>query len=315
VDSGDPTDLLFTMPFVESVRQNFASARLGLLCDERTSHLALSSGAFQDIVVYDSEQLRQRGGAAERLREILRAEEWEIAVLVGQRYDSARAELALASNARLRLGPASDDAFPEINCEISRASHGRHACHSTATWGRLLGAPSLDSGLVWPLAEDMRRQIAQLVHFNKPRKDQLLIGVDPGVAKSGTLLAPENLAFLINHLAGSISSKTIVLSFDSDAARIDGMKAALRGEKLELPRPTLRETTILAGECDLFISGNSDLFHFAVAMGVPSLAIFTEADGEQWIPPSGRFELLHSVEGERLSLSELTEKIDRLLAG
>ena len=35
--------------------------------------------------------------------------------------------------------------------------------------------------------------MAQLVHFNKPRKDQLLVGVDPGVGKEGTVLSGENL--------------------------------------------------------------------------------------------------------------------------
>ncbi len=312
IASGDLTDLLFAMPFVQSVRESYPKAHLGLACGERTSHLAISTDCFQDIIVFDEEQMNPGAAPTETLQAALDQVDWEVAILVGQHPDPGRAGVALASGAVLRVGPAYDKAFPLINCELRSLERGKHPYRRTTTWGRLLGVPLENIPLQWPIAEAARRQMAQLVHFNKPRKDQLLVGVDPGVGKSGTVLAAENLAFLINHLAGHIRCKTILLSSDADDLRQKNLAALLRSEQLDLPRPTLRERLALVEQCDLFISGNTDLFHFAVAMGVPTLGIFTEADGDAWVPPSGGFELLRSVEGEHLSLSQLMEKIDQL---
>lgn len=314
VDSGEITDLLFAMPFIEQAKNNYKDAHIGLLCDERCSGLALSSGVFADLIVYDEEQLKEGSPAAIKLDEILAQERWDIAVLVGKNPDPAREHLAFASRANLRVGPGHDGAFPDLNCELRPLSEGRHPYKRTTTWGRLLGVPLEGVPLRWPLAEEGVRQMAQLIHFNKPRKDQLLLGVDPGIGKAGTVLAAENLAFLVNHLSSHVRSKTILLTADEDAERQEALRSQLRSELLELPRPTLRETVLLLSQCDLFLAGNSDLLHFAVAMGVPTVGVFTVADGEEWVPPDiEKLEIVRPQEGEALSLSDLMTRVDRLL--
>lgn len=313
VDSGDLTDLLFAMPFVERLRESTPDARLGLVCDEATSHLALTTGLFQDIVVVPPD-LAKRGAVAQRkLQELLTEGEWEVAVLTGRRPDPEREALARASGARLRVGCGHDRAFPNLNLELRAPLARDYPFQRTATWGRVLGVPLDDAELKWPLVEEMRRQMAQLVHFNKPRKDQLLVGVDPGVGKEGLLLASENLAFLVNHLASHIRCKTILLSAD-DPRRMEELRPLLKSEHLDLPRPTLKETVLLLSQCDLFLAGNTDLLHYAVALGVPCLGIFTERDRGEWVPPHApNLALLESQEGERLSLGDLMERVDSLL--
>ena len=315
VDSGDLTDLLFAMPFVERTRLLFPGARIGLLCDERTSGVALASGAFADLVVYEAEQLRGNGPALRRLEDLLLAERWEIAVLIGQRPDPPRERLAFASQAVLRVGPGHDGAYPDLNCELRPQPAGRHPYQRTVTWGRLLGVPLEGVPLRWPLSAEGRRQMAQVVHFNKPRKDQLLVAVDPGVGKTGALLAPENLAFVMNHLAAHIRCKTIVLTADPEPGRAESLNTLLRGEVLDLARPSLREVVLLLSQCDLFVAGNSDLFHYAVAIGVPTIGIFTPGDGSEWAPPDAeKLEILRPAAGEPLSLSEVMQRVDRLLS-
>jgi len=315
VDSGDLCDLIFAMPFVAKVPELYPDSTLGLLCGERCSELAMSSDCFKELIVHDEDAISGDGETAEELQGILKKGEWDVAILLGTRPDPVREQLAAASGATLRLGPGHDRAYPNINFELRPMREGIHPALRTRTWGRLLGVPVDDAPLCWPLDPSSSRQTAQLIHFNKPRKDQLLVGVDPGVGKEGTALAPENLAFLINHIAGHMRCKTLVLTADPDPSRISELTALLRSENLDLPTPTLKEHALLLAHCDLFLSGNSDLFHLALALGVPTVAIFTEADGERWIPPQdSRLAILRSVEGERLSLSDLMERVDALLA-
>ncbi|HEX9639702.1 MAG TPA: glycosyltransferase family 9 protein [Candidatus Krumholzibacteria bacterium] len=314
VDSGDLTDLLFAMPFVQRLPELYPGASAGLLCGERCSELALSSSSFAELIVHDDEALQPGTTAAQELENLLGKGEWDLAILLGTEADPRRERLAAASGAALRVGPGHDNAYPHVNFELRPMRNDLHPSYRTRTWGRLLGVALDDTPLGWTLEPGAERQMAQLIHFNKPRKDQLLVGVDPGVGKAGTVLAPENIAFLINHVASHIRCKTLTLSSDSDGARMAELGALLRSEQLDLPRPTLREHALLLAQCDLFICGNTDLFHLAVALSVPTVGIFTDADDDRWIPPSGgRFEILRSVEGERLSLSDLMERVDRLL--
>jgi ADP-heptose:LPS heptosyltransferase len=314
VDSDDLTDLLFVMPFIEAVREKVGGAHLGLLCTEHTGQLALSSGCFQDLVVFDPSQLKPRSPGQRQLLELLEQDPWELAILVGRRPDPLRDELAYSSGAVLRLGPGHPRAFPHINCEVRAQRDGRYPDRRTNTWGRLLGLPLDDTPLRWPLDEKLLRQSAQLVHFNKPRKDQLLVGLDPGVGKEGTLLSVENLAFLGNHVAGNVRSKTIVLTADENRGRLVDLEGRLRGELLDLPRPSIQEMILLLAQCDLFVGGNTDLFHFAAAMDVPALGIFTPEDREEWVPRQGRkVEILRSRPGQELDLSDLMGRIERLL--
>jgi len=284
VDSEDLTDLLFVMPFVEAVRERVPGAQLGLLCTERTSQLALSCGCFQDHVVFDEAQLKPRSASHRQLLELLDQDPWELAILVGRRPDPLRDELAYHSGAVLRLGPGHPRAFPHINCEVRSRADESYPDRRTTTWGRLLGMSLEDARLRWPVDEKPLRQMGQLVHFNKPRKDQLLVGIDPGVGKAGTVLSTENLAFLGNHIAGHVRCKTIVLTAEVGENRSTSLEQRLRGERLDLPRPTLQEVILLLAQCDLFLGGNTDLFHFAAAMEVPALSIFTPEDEDRWIP-------------------------------
>ena len=315
LDSGDLTDLLFVMPFIVRVRQEVPGAHLGLLCDERTSHLALSCEQFHDVIVAEPAELKPGSAPQKQLQKMLSSEPWDLAILVGRDPDPFRDELAYASGAILRLGPGHPRAYPRLNCEVRETADGRYPYGRTTTWGRLLGIELAHEQLRWPLPDKRLRQMAQLVHFNKPRKDQLLVGIDPGVAKEGTLLAAENLAFLVNHLTDHVRGKTLVLTSDPDPERVSTLSQKLRSEQLDLPRPTLLETVLLLANCDLFVSPNTDLLHFATAMGVPTLGIFTPQDGQRWVPDRAeRLQLLRSQPGEELSLSEMMDKVELLLA-
>ncbi len=62
------------------------------------------------------------------------------------------------------------------------------------------------------------------------------------------------------------------------------------------------------------MAGNTDLFHFAVALGVPALGLFTTRDGKRWRPDEGeRVEILELEDGGNLELSNVSACFDRLL--
>lgn len=312
--SDDLTDLLFAMPLVERVHEQVEGAQIGLLCDERTSHLALSSDRFQDVIVVEAEQVRAQTPARRGLERMLAEEPWHVAILLGGSPDPARDELAFHSGATLRMGPGHPRAYPHLNCEVRPPASERYPYERAAVWGRLLGLQLDAAPLRWTLDEKRRRQMQQLVHFNKPRKEQRLIAVDPGLGKNGARVGAENLAHIVNHLTRTIDSRAMILTADPDPAAGAVLRAGLHGDPLDLPRPTLLETVLLLAQAQLVVSGNTDLLHFAVAMGVPALAIFTPDDGPGWLPSRAeRLSVLRPSPGVPLDLADLMNEVERLL--
>ena len=313
--SDDPTDLLFAMPLVEAIHDTVPDASLGLVCDERTSHLALSTDRFADVLVVDLAGLEASGSTRRTLENELRQDGWDVAIVLGQRGDPVRDALAHLSGATLRMGPDHPGAFPNLNCQVRPPAERHYPYDRALLWGRLLGLSLEDVPLRWPLAPKRDRQMAQLVHFNKPRKQQRLIGIDPGVAKGGTRLGAANLAHIANHIARTVDSRTIILTADPDPAVSEELRPALDNAPLDLPRPTLLETVLLLGQCDLFVCGNTDLMHFAAALGVPVLGLIPDREDEVWIPTRARrFERVTIAPGESLDLASLMDRVERLLS-
>ena len=313
--SDDLTDLLFAMPLVEAVHASVEGVEFGLLCDERTSHLALSTDRFADVLVVDPQQAGPGSSSRRALQEALQGESWDVAILTGRDPDPERDELAHLSGATLRMGPDHPGAFPRLNCQVRPPSSESYPYGRAQLWGRLLGVGVDPGSLRWPLDPKRERQMAQLVHFNKPRKQQRLIGIDPGVGKAGTRLGTSSLALIANHVARTVDSRTIVLTADEDPAVVEEFRGALENAPLDLPRPTLLETVLLLNECDLLVSGNTDLLHFAAALGVPALTVFADVDSDAWIPDRAeRLEVVRAARGETLDLAELMDRVERLLA-
>ncbi len=71
----------------------------------------------------------------------------------------------------------------------------------------------------------------------------------------------------------------------------------------------------MLSQCDIFLSGNTNLFHFASAMKIPTIGLFTKYDGKSWIPekmPNVR--IFKGTKGEKLSLKNFFGKVDEVLA-
>jgi ADP-heptose:LPS heptosyltransferase len=315
VGSGSLTDLLFAMPLVEQLRSQIEGIHLGLVCDERSAQLVLSTELFDDVIVVEDEQLDPEAESGAELAAVLTEDEWDAAILLSAHPDPVRDRLAGLSRARLRLGPGHENAFPNLNCEVRPPGGDVYPYERTRTWGQLLGLDPGPEGLRWPLDEKRERQMAQLIHFNKPRKEQKLIGIDPGVGKCGARIATASLALIGDHVGRSIPSKSIVLTADPDERLVEEFEEKLSQPPLDLARPTLLEMVLFLRQCELFLCCNTDLMHFAVAMNIPTVAFFTPEDDPVWVPEGARgLRIIRPEAGADLDLADLMERVASALS-
>ncbi len=315
IDSGDLSELVFHVPLVKAIRKNFPAARIDFLLPEKHEPLLVPSGLVKQCIVYKDGQLNPwRPAFASLLRQLGKGQ-YDIAVVMTQK-PSPRLELAaLACGASLRLGPSHADSWPSINFELRTPKHQYFGDRILAA-GPFLGLSNRDMNSRWPLPMELVRQMAQQVHFHKPNPDQMLIGVEPGASKSGLRLELDNLHFLVRQLSTQFVCRVVPLGQPQDADLLSKFETKLSDVPLGLPRESLLDMVLLLSQCDLFLAGNTDFFHFSVALGLPTIGLFSPGDADCWVPQNRkRVKVLRLDKGGKIDLETLMEAVEFVTEG
>ncbi len=314
IDSGDIVDLLFVAPVINWFRANYPDIKLVFLVDKKHVGIVKSITKVNKIISYDKKQMKLFKVDYMALSRKLKRQGIDTTILTGRQMSLERYLLAFLSGARIRIGFAHPMAFPFINCEVGFSSDsyvGDGMAHILGSLG--LGVNYCRKEISLP-ANDIAHA-RQLIHFRKPEKDTLTVGIDPGKSKARHNVIPEIIAYLANNLAGRLKLKFLILTNTREQKFVEKLSNELKGEILDLVPSSRSETITLLSHCDLFLSGNTDLFHFAVALNVPTLGIFTKYDSDKWIPRgASHVRIFKGVKGEKLSLKSFFSKIEEVLA-
>ncbi len=313
----DLSDLLFHLPLLAAIRRTWPGASIDFLVPEMFAPLVIPTGVARQVMVYNEKQLSHWKPAYRNLQRSLGQGGYHVSFVLSQKPAPALEALGLASGAALRCGPSHGGAWPAVNLELkSSGGNGDYVGNRLQRLAPFLG---LDTGIVgtaWPLPTDRVRQAAQLVHFNKPRPDELLVGVDPGVDKSGRALSAKNLLFVVQQLKTQLRCRVLPLGGPGSADRLAQFEAGLASPvPPAFNRDTLLETVLLLCQCDIFLAGNTDLFHVAVAEGVPTVGLFGAHVEDRWCPVERRnCEIVRVAKGEKVDMATLMEAVDRARA-
>jgi len=317
IDAGDLTDLLFHIPLIDAIRRRYPGSRIDFLLPESHAPLVVPSGLARQCLVYNQSQLHPWRPAYGSLLRSLGKTGYDVALVMALERQSTFELAALASGAALRCGPGDGKSWPGINCEVTPpADDSRYRGDRPAYLAPFLGLPTDDLRPGWPLPEDRLRQTAQLIHFNKPAKHELLVGVDAGLGKCGKGIAQQNLHFIVRQIESQVPCRVLPLADPANEDRLKRFELQLGNVPPGLHRDTLLETVLLLSQCDLFVAGNTDLFHFAVAQGVPTIGLFTAEDTAEWDPgDSGRARVVRVTRGERVDIETLMAAIEAVTGG
>ncbi len=315
LDSGDLTDFLFHLPLINGIKRRFPGVRVDYLIPEKHEDLVVPCRMGKQYIAYRDRQLTPwRPAFGDLLRKLGQAQ-YDMALLMSL-TPQPRLELAtLASGAALRVGPSHKQSWPAINFEMRGRKTG-YLGDRLAVAAPFLGLEPEHLNPRWPLPMDQLRHMAQQVHFHKPNPNQMLIGMDPGAAKSGHVLAQENLQYLARQLTGQFMARVVVLGHPREAERRQEFEVRLADVPTGLPRETLLDMLLLLGQCDLYVGGNTDFFHFAVANGVPAVGLFSESEEEHWVPVNRpKVRVLRLKKGQKVEIEHLVEVIGEVTGG
>lgn len=317
IDPGDLSDVLFHVPLLTAIRRRFPGSKMDFLIPEKHAPLIVPSGLARQCIIYKEGQLNPWRPAFSSLLRKLSGGNYDVALVMSYRPRPRLELAALASGASFRYGPSHKDSWPAINFELRTDAEARgYRGDRLRRAAPFLGFEAEEMNARWPLPMDKVRQMAQQVHFHKPNPDQMLIGVDPGQSKDGHAFALENLHFLVRQLSSQLVCKVLPLGDPDQRDRLEKFETRLSEVPVGLERETLLEMILLLSQCDLFVSGNTDLFHFAVALGIPAVGLFSKADGLEWKPRDrARARVITVTKGEKVDIETLMEAVEAVTDG
>jgi len=308
------TGALFAMPTVRAMRRGFPDGKIAALALEEDRDLLDGLPDLDRVIGYALPKGVRHFSALMAMSHKLRSYKFDLAILLDRQFSLERALICYMTGASVRAGLQSDESHPFFNLEVSRNVSGRARAQLGLEVARLMGIEVADLKLSWDVPERERRLAEQLIHFRKPREDELLVGFDPGPGRGGTSITTAQQAKLLDRLCSDYKARAILLTAPEHhgaAKRLEGM---LGREPIVVQQKKMRDVVSLLGECDLFIAGNTDLVYFAVAMGVPTVLLMTPPETEEdALPEAENLAVLPLTPGERFPIEEFIEETQAVL--
>jgi len=308
------TGALFSMPTLKALRRGFPSGKIALLVHEEDQELLEGILEVDRVIGYALPRGLRRWSALLSLGHRIGSYKFDIAIILDREFDVERAFLCYLSHARIRGGLQSEESHPFLNLEVSSKVSGQTRARLGVEIARVMGVDVSGLDLSWEVPERERRLAEQLVHFRKPREDELLVGFDPGPGRGGTSLSVAQQARLLDKLCSDYAARAILLTAPEHHWLVGKLESMLGREPIVVQQRKMRDVVSLLGQCDLFVAGNTDLVYFAVAMGIPTVSLMTPAEvRDAAFPSSDLLEIVELKPGERFPIQEFIERTQSVL--
>jgi heptosyltransferase-2 len=303
------TGALFAVPTLRAMRRGFPRGKIAALVREEDKELLEGAVEVDRVIGYSLPRGVKRLSAFMKLAKRLKSYRFDVAILLDRQSDFERIYLCYMSGATIRAGLQSDESHPFLNLEVSRRVSGSTRAQLGLEIARIMGIDVSGLGLMWEVPEQERRTAEQLIHFRKPREDELLIGFDPGPGRGGTSVSAAQQAKLLDQLCSDYNARAILLTspdYHDHARKLEGL---LSREPIFVQQRRTRDVVSLLGQCDLFVAGNTDLVYFAIALGIPTVSMMTASELEaEAYPDRDCLEIITLVPGDRFPIEEFMER-------
>jgi ADP-heptose:LPS heptosyltransferase len=276
-------DLLAVVPAARALRKRFPLARIHVLASERCGEILAPRREVFEVISWSAEEPLLSREYLQRIR-AMRRRPFDLAVAVDS-GDARRGRVTAAlSGAKLRLGMHPDGVDPTLNLVIAASVEEGYRPVQSLQFLSFLGIPREDLAPSWDIPKPDKDYADRLLELRRRGSDGWLLGVDPGPGLAGVRPSPRKLAWLVERIVAARGAVPIVLTEDPDEPGVQAFRACLKGRTLEVASRGICDVLSFTKCCDMFISGNTNLFHFAVGLDVPALGLFGQEDEDRWIP-------------------------------
>jgi heptosyltransferase II len=277
-------DAILALPALRAVRRRFPDAEIAIVARPYVAEIYRDQEICNRLILYDPKDLHAGFFGRERLATELRAQKFDVALLLQNALDAAW--LAWRANIPERVGYARDARSLLLTKAIPLPRQGEIPAHEKFYYLELLRrAGWLDSlqdetfiGLHVP--EEKRRSADKFLYKCGVRQGARRIAIGAGASYgSAKCWLPSRFAEVANRLQARADADVILFGTAAEANVSTAISAEMRQPPIDLTGKTaIADLPALLSQCHLFIGNDSGAMHVAAAVGLPVVAVFGPTD-------------------------------------
>lgn len=272
------------LPALRAVRKRFPEAEIAIVARPYVADIYRDQEICNRLIAYDPKSLHAGLSGREQLAAELRAQKFDVALLLQNAFDAAW--LAWRAKIAERIGYARDGRSILLTKALPVPRPGEIPAHEKFYYLELLRrAGWLDSipdetfiSLCVP--EEKRRRADEFLRNSGVRPGALRIAIGAGASYgSAKCWPPSRFAEVANRWQSKADAEVILFGTAAEASVSAAISAEMRRTPIDLTGKTaIADLPALLSQCHLFIGNDSGAMHVAAAVGLPIVAVFGPTD-------------------------------------
>lgn len=277
-------DAIMALPALRAVRSKFPQAEIAILARPYVADIYRDQEICNRLIAYDSQAKHQGIFGREQLAAELRAQKFDLALLLQNAFDAAW--LAWRAAVPERVGYARDGRSFLLTKPIPVPRTGEIPPHERFYYLELVrragwvhSLPN-DSFIALHVSEASRRRAEEFLCQSGVRSGSLRIAIGAGASYgSAKCWPPSRFATLANQLQSASDAEVILFGTAAEAAVTRAISYELRRPPIDLTEKTsIADLPALLAQCHVFIGNDSGAMHVAAGVGLPVVAVFGPTD-------------------------------------
>jgi heptosyltransferase-2 len=281
-------DTLLAIPIFRAARARWPQAHITLLTGGKAGMLLQNNPYLDNVFEFDPIGVDRGMGAFFQLVRVLRGKRFDLCLSLNRSFHSAL--IPWLAGVKVRTGFDSEGRGPLLTVRVPYdKDKSEIACYFDVLRSVAPEIEENPSTELW-VNDDELAVAARMLdkEIPVPREERILIGVQPGASLPDKRWLPEYFARLANTLTAADPRIWIVVlgggeEKDAEAAMVSVCS-----------RGSMKRTVSFVGACDLrgtlgvlahlslFVGNDTAVTHSAVALGVPTVALFGPTNSKKW---------------------------------
>jgi lipopolysaccharide heptosyltransferase II len=287
-------DAIMALPALRAVRARFHKDQIAIVARPYVAGLYLDQRICDELITYDPHSNHSGFSGRERLATELRAQKFDVALLLQNAFDAAW--LAWRAKIPERIGYARDCRSLFLTKALRVPRPGEIPPHERFYYLELLRrAGWLDSlpqesFIALIVSEEKRRWAAEFLIGSSVRPHSVRIAIGAGASYgSAKCWSPARFAELADRLRSQMDADIILFGTSAEASVTRAIASEMRLPPIDLTGKTaIADFPALLSQCHLFIGNDSGAMHVAAAVGLPVVAMFGPTDPNGTAPVTPR---------------------------
>jgi heptosyltransferase-2 len=287
-------DAIMALPALRAVRRRFPDAEIAILALPYVADLYRDQQICDSFIVYDRRGAHTAFSGRERLATELRAQKFDVALLLQNAFDAAW--LAWRAGIPQRIGYARDARNLLLTKSVAVPKSGEIPPHERFYYLELLRRTGWldslpdESLIALDVPEQNRRRAAEFLLASGARPHAIRIAVGAGASYgSAKCWPPDRFADTLNRFQRQVDADVILFGTAAETSVSAAIASGMRRPPIDLTGKTaIADLPALLSQCHLFVGNDSGAMHVAAAVGLPVVAVFGPTDPHGTAPVTPR---------------------------